>query len=347
VFQAAIGRAARAGFWIKSGRSIEALSRTGRIWWDKTGTLTTGKMRVEQFLGDRSTAGTVLALERASKHPIARALTRELESTVAAAPPITNLRVQLGQGVVGASRGHEWRVGSEKFALHTKPHARGDLYTELAAAAEKGTAAGSTLVWVGCNGEARALFLLRDALRPHAKESLADLRRLGWLPGILSGDHPGACARVASEVQIPAGDVHAGLTPEAKLAAVKTDADSESGTVLMVGDGVNDAAALARADCGIALKGGAEASLRSAQVYVADGDLGRLPELIHGARRTLGTVKRCMLFALLYNAIAVAGVLQGWIHPMIAAGLMPLSSVTVVAIAYRSRSFDSPDTLET
>ena len=164
-----------------------------------------------------------------------------------------------------------------------------------------------------------------------------ELRLGGWRVGILSGDHPEVVASVARELGLESELVFGGVSPEGKLQAVESA--MKFGPVVMVGDGVNDAAALAAATTGVAVEGGAEASLAAADVYLSEGGLRQVARLLDGSRRTLLTIKRGILISLLYNGVAAWLAMTGRIDPILAAVLMPVSSLTVVSLAYRARTF--------
>ncbi len=182
---------------------------------------------------------------------------------------------------------------------------------------------------VGLGGSIVALAALQDRLRDHARQSVAELNRLGWRPEILSGDAPAVVARVGAEVGLSNERATGGVTPEEKLAIVQ----SGGMPTVMVGDGVNDAAALAAADVGIAVHGGAEASLAAADVYLAQPGLAPLVDLVRHSRRTMGVVRRNLAISLGYNALAVTLAACGLITPLVAAVLMPLSSAAVLGSA--------------
>jgi len=181
------------------------------------------------------------------------------------------------------------------------------------------------------------VFGLGDPLRDDARGAIHALRALGYEPSILSGDHPGAVSAVARALDVPVDRARGSVSPEGKVAAVL--AEKERGPVVMVGDGVNDAAALASADVGVAVHGGAEAAFAVADVFVTRPGLNRLVELVSGSRRTMRVVKRNLIFSLLYNVVAVVLAMTGFINPLLAAILMPLSSLTVIASSSLSRSF--------
>jgi Cu2+-exporting ATPase len=205
------------------------------------------------------------------------------------------------------------------------------------------SAEGLTPVVVAVDGDVCGAFGLGDPLREDAPPAIARLRALGYEPSILSGDHPGVVAAVARALDIAPGRAKGGVSAEGKVSAV-VEAQKSSG-VVMVGDGVNDAAALAAASVGVAVHGGAEAAFAVADVFVTRPGLGRLVELVEGSRRTMRVVKRNLVFSLLYNAAAVALAMTGFINPLVAAILMPLSSLTVILSSSLARSFARPGSL--
>jgi Cu2+-exporting ATPase len=178
---------------------------------------------------------------------------------------------------------------------------------------------------------------LGDPLRTDSRESVAAIRDSGWQVEILSGDHPAVVSGIARELSVPAATAHGGAAPEDKLAAVR--AAAAEGTVVMVGDGVNDAAALAAATVGIGVHGGAEAALAAADVYLGLPGLAPVVQLLEGSRRTLAVIRRNLVFSLSYNVVAVSFAISGHMSPILAAILMPLSSMTVVLSSYRAKTF--------
>ncbi len=189
---------------------------------------------------------------------------------------------------------------------------------------------------VTVDGESRAVAGVGDPLRTDSAASVSAIRDGGWQVEILSGDHPAVVQTIAHEIGVPADAARGAATPEDKLEAVR---ESGGGTVAMVGDGVNDAAALAAATVGIGVHGGAEAVLAAADVYLGRPGLSPVVELLEGSRRTLGVIRRNLVFSLTYNIVAVAFAITGHMSPILAAILMPLSSMTVVLSSYRAKTF--------
>jgi Cu2+-exporting ATPase len=334
-FQAAIGRAARAGILIKNGEAIERLARAGTLLLDKTGTVTTGQMELLFWVGPESWQGKVQALEAQVSHPISRALSQGLPA-LPEAPRDVQVTTHMGLGIQGTVAGQELHVGSLQWAQQLTsetPH-------WLSEALARCDSASASPVLVVANGQIQALAAVGDRVHDNSPASIAHLQAAGWKTWLLSGDHPPVVQAVAAQVGIAPERARGGVQPEAKWAAVR-EARGQ-GVVVMVGDGVNDAAALSAADCGIAVHGGAEASLRAADIYLSHPGLDSLVQLLDGAKRTLNVVRRNFAASLLYNAITATGAMMGWIHPLLAAALMPLSSLTVVTLSYRSRTFDTP-----
>ncbi|MCU0626784.1 MAG: heavy metal translocating P-type ATPase [Gemmatimonadaceae bacterium] len=327
----AIGRAARRGILVKGGDALERLATPGTLVLDKTGTLTAGRMTVAAWQGDDEARALALALERETSHPIAAAFTAAWPGLVA--PRAEQVEHVLGGGVRGRVDGHDVIVGSPRFVIAqaTVP--------DWATAPLADTSL--TPVFVAVDGVIVARAGIGDPLRPEAPAAVAALQARGWTVQVLSGDDPSVVRRIGAQLQLPEHDVQGGVTPERKLAAIERLA--ATGTVVMVGDGVNDAAAIARASVGIGVKGGAEACLAAADIFLATPGLAPLVTLMDGSARTLGVIRRCLWVSLFYNAIGAVLAMTGVINPMIAAILMPISSTSVVLAAWKSRTFDAPE----
>jgi P-type Cu2+ transporter len=330
---AAIARASKLGILIKGGDAIERLAGTAKIIFDKTGTLTEGRQRLVEWRGDLSLRSWVAAIEASSAHPIARAFTAAFASLEAPAIAPIEVRHTIGSGVEAKMGRHRLRIGSVSFVT-----GGGASLPAWADSAWKAwSSAGHTTVLVSIDGVILAAAAIGDAIREDAKKSLSALRRLGFELGVLSGDDASVVAHVASRVGVPASVTRGGASPEEKLAEI--DRAASRGPVIMIGDGVNDAAALSRADVGIAVHGGAEASLAAADVFLDRPGVAPVVLLVEGARRTMRVIKRNMRFSLLYNLTGMSLAVLGLMDPLVAALLMPLSSLTVVASSYRSRTF--------
>jgi len=329
---AAIGKAARRGILVKGGEALERLAAPALVVFDKTGTLTEGRLELEGWDGDADLSSLVAAIESRSAHPIARAFVRALPASDL---PVEELVQTPGGGV-------EARVGRVRVAIGSLGfvRARAEVPAPLEARALAAAASGETPVLVATDGSSRALARFVDPVRADARESLAKLVQLGHRVAILSGDHPGVVESVATRLGVALAFAEGGTTPEGKLARIEDLV--ARGPVVMVGDGVNDAAALARAHVGIAVHGGAEASLAAADVFTTRPGVQPVLELFEGGRRTLGVIRRNMLLSLGYNLVCATLAVAGAIAPWIAAILMPVSSLTVVTSSYRSKTFPEP-----
>ena len=323
---AAIGRAARAGILVKGGDALERLGRGGRMVLDKTGTLTEGRMALVDWEGEDTLRPLVLAAERGATHPVARAFTEAWPRLPV--PEARDVRLTPGGGLEADVLGRRVVVGSPAFVATRCGLAR------PAPASDDGL----TPVWVAVDGAVRGRARLGDAVRPEAAAVLAGLRARGWSLSLLSGDDPGAVDAVGRALGFGAGARRGGTSPETKLAAIESL--EREGPVVMVGDGVNDAAAIARASVGVSVRGGAEASLAAADVYLARPGLRPLGELVAGSRRTLGVIRRTIALSLAYNAIGATLAMLGYVTPLVAAILMPASSISAVLLCGLGRTFD-------
>jgi Cu2+-exporting ATPase len=291
----AAGRAARSGVFIKTDEATQRLTDITTVVLDKTGTLTEGHMTVASVVGEASALDLAAALEAQASHPIA-----------AAAParddlPVRGLAVTTGAGVRGFVAGIEVVVGKPSWvAAETRA-----LNEELAAAVEAALALGHTPVAVGVDGSPRAVLAVGDSLRPESAALVQHLHARGLAVHILSGDHPAVVRSVAAQLGIPAERAQGGVGPEAKRDAVAA-LQADGAVVLMVGDGVNDAAALQAADVGVAVGGGATASLVAADVFVVRPGVQPIAELLDGAARVMRTIRGTLGLSLAYNVVGHA-----------------------------------------
>ncbi len=318
-FTVAIGRAAARGILIKGGHALESLTGRGTLFVDKTGTLTEGRLALEVWDGDDSVRSLVLAAERHSRHPVAAAFAAAWSEVDA--PEADDVRETLGAGVEARVGAHTVRIGRPSWIMGR----------------EVPDDSTRTTVLVEVDGAVVARAGFGDPLRPEAREAVTALRDAGWTVRILSGDATAVVDHVAVALGLDARESEGGATPERKREAVM--AARALGPVVMVGDGVNDAAAISSATVGIAVRGGAEASMAAADVYLAQGGIAALRDLLDGARRTTHIIRRNMAIALGYNIIAVTLAMMGLLDPIVAAILMPVSSVTAIVGAWRSRTF--------
>jgi len=329
---AALGRAARRGLLVKGGDALESLAQAEIVVFDKTGTLTEGCLKLVAWQGDHSVRPMVRAIEQKAVHPVASAMTRALADD-GPCGAVSELEHAVGGGVSARVDGALYRIGSPRWmaqlGLMTPPELTENLTAQVAL--------GHTPVLVAKEGSVVALAAFADPIRDDTETSLRALCDMGIRCAVLSGDHSDAVQVVAGRVNIPWLFVEGGATPEMKLERVEQLTKTHK--VVMIGDGVNDAAALSAATVGVAVHGGAEASLAAADAFSTEPGLGRMVELVVGARRTLTVIKRGLVFSLIYNVIGTALAMFGWLNPLVAAILMPLSSLTVVTNAFRSATF--------
>ncbi|MFE2539341.1 heavy metal translocating P-type ATPase [Actinacidiphila glaucinigra] len=328
------GRGAQLGILIKGPEVLETTRRIDTIVLDKTGTVTTGAMTLTAVhLAEGEREDEVLrlagALEHASEHPIARAIARAAEERTGL-PAVTGFRALPGLGVRGTVDGHEVTVGRQE---PSEPLPAG-----LTSAKAEAEARGSTVVTAAWDGRARAVLVVADAVKPTSADAVRLLRGLGLTPVLLTGDNEAVARAVAAEVGIDTADVIADVMPEDKVAVVAR-LQREGRSVAMVGDGINDAAALARADLGIAMGTGTDAAIEASDLTLVRGDLRVTADAIRLSRRTLGTIKGNLFWAFGYNVAALPLAAAGLLNPMIAGAAMAFSSVFVVGNSLRLRGF--------
>jgi Cu2+-exporting ATPase len=325
----AIGRLSREKILVKSATALESLAHRGRILLDKTGTITRGQPRVVRYIGEDEVKALVGEIERTSRHPIGRALHDAFGEYELSG----RLRATLGNVTERHDGGICASVGRKRVEIGSLTYMRDRVESieSIIPTIDLLDQAGETSVIVAVDGTVRAIIGLRDEPRDDSRQAVIAIDKLGWRPAILSGDRPAVANAVAREVDIDPLSVTANATPEQKLKIVKDCARMRR--TIMVGDGVNDAAALAAADVGIAVHGGAEASLSASDVYIARPGLMPIVELLRMSRHTMFVVKRNLAISLTYNAIAGVLAAAGLMHPMLAAILMPLSAATVLGTA--------------
>ncbi|MEU3839081.1 heavy metal translocating P-type ATPase [Streptomyces sp. NPDC028635] len=327
------GRGAQLGILIKGPEVLESTRRVDTVVLDKTGTVTTGRMTLQEvYVADGADEKEVLrlagALEHASEHPVARAIAAGAEERAGALPGVEEFRNVPGRGVRGHVEGREVAVGRLFDALPP----------ELARMREEAERGGRTAVAVGWDGAARGVLAVADAVKETSAEAVARLRGLGLTPVLLTGDNRTVAEAVAKVVGIDAAHVYAEVLPEDKADVVRR-LQGEGRTVAMVGDGVNDAAALATADLGLAMGTGTDAAIEASDLTLVRGDLRVAADAIRLSRRTLSTIKGNLVWAFGYNVAALPLAAAGLLNPMIAGAAMAFSSVFVVTNSLRLRAF--------
>ncbi|GAA2275966.1 heavy metal translocating P-type ATPase [Streptomyces atrovirens] len=325
------GRGAQLGILIKGPEVLESTRKVDTIVLDKTGTVTTGRMTLlAVHTADGTDEAEVLrlagALEHASEHPVARAIAAGAEEHTGALPRVEHFENVPGRGVRGRVEGHEVAVG--RLFDEVPP--------ELARAKEEAERDGRTAVVAGWDGVARGVLAVADAVKETSAEAVRELRALGLTPVLLTGDNKAVAEAVARAVGIDR--VIAEVLPEDKADVVRRLQD-EGRSVAMVGDGVNDAAALAVADLGLAMGTGTDAAIEAGDLTLVRGDLRVAADAIRLSRRTLGTIKGNLVWAFGYNVAALPLAAAGLLNPMIAGAAMAFSSVFVVTNSLRLRAF--------
>jgi Cu+-exporting ATPase len=333
------GRGAQLGILIKGPDVLESTRRVDTVVLDKTGTLTTGKMSVTDVIAASGNAPAgvdevlrfAAAVEHASEHPVARAIVARA-THLAPLPAVDRFANREGLGVVGYVDGVEVRAGKpDLFSGWLVPDAIVTVHSEM-------SASGRTSLLVGWDGAARATLVVEDTVKPTSAEAITMLRDLGLTTVLCTGDNEHVGRRVADSVGIDV--VHADVLPAGKFDVIRR-LQSEGRVVAMVGDGVNDAAALAQADLGIAMGAGTDAAIEASDLTLLTDDLRRVPDALRLSGRTLTTIKTNLVWAFGYNVAAIPLAAAGLLNPLIAASTMGLSSVFVVTNSLRLRRFDS------
>lgn len=333
------GRGAQLGLLIKGPEVLESTRRIDTVVLDKTGTVTEGRMRVADVFvaggGDRiEVLRYAGALEHASEHPIGRAIAEAAIEQFGPLDAVTGFANHAGRGVAGTVNGRQVLAGRPGWLLEQLPEAT--IAPELTGAQHTAEQAGRTVIFVAWDGQVRAAIAVADTVKPTSAEAVEQLKSLGLTPVLLTGDNAAAAAHVAAQVGI--AQVIAEVRPEDKVAEVKR-LQAQGKVVAMVGDGVNDAAALAQADLGLAMGTGTDAAIAAADLTLVKGDLRGAADAIRLARKTLATIKGNLFWAFAYNLAALPLAAFGLLNPLIAGAAMASSSIFVVSNSLRLRKF--------
>ena len=333
------GRGALMGILIKGPEVLESTRKVDTVVLDKTGTVTTGKMTLVNVVTEPGTDADELlrlagALEDASEHPIAQAIAKGATQQTGTLPTVEGFTNLEGKGVQGVVDGHALIVGRESLLAEWSLR----LSAEVAAAKAQAESEGKTVVAVGWDGAARGILIVADTVKPTSKEAIAQLKALGLTPVLLTGDNEAVARQIAAEVGID--QVIAEVLPKDKVDVV-TRLQGEGKVVAMVGDGVNDAPALAQADLGLAMGTGTDVAIEASDITLVRGDLRSAADAIRLSRKTLGTIKTNLFWAFAYNTAAIPVAALGLLNPMLAGAAMALSSVFVVGNSLRLRGFKS------
>lgn len=322
------GRAAKSGIFIKSGEALERGKQLDVVMLDKTGTITKGKPAVTDILTNGVTEDELLtvaaSIESHSEHPLAAAIVQSASGRGLSVPSASATRSETGKGMLGTVDGKEVRIGRKGFILGSEAIPQQDV--------ERLENEAKTVVFVSRGNEYIGAIAVADPLKDGASEAIQKLRHLNIEPVMLTGDNKRTAEAIAKQVGID--KVHAEIFPEDKLNLVK-EAQDKGKRVVFVGDGINDAPALTQADLGVAMGTGTDIAIESGQIVIIGGEATKIPEAILISRKTFGTIKQNLFWAFVYNTLGIPLAALGLLNPMIAAGAMAFSSISVLLNSLR------------
>ncbi|MEE8868782.1 MAG: heavy metal translocating P-type ATPase [Acidipropionibacterium acidipropionici] len=339
---AGTGRGARMGVLIRGPEALERAHRIDTVVMDKTGTVTTGRMSVAgmldssgQTMDDESAAQLLAvgaALEAGSEHPIGRAVVEDARRAGLGVPPVTGFEALAGAGVRAEMEGYTCLAGNPALMRD----AGTDIPEALGEALEEAASQGRTVVMVAASGQLLGALLVADTVRDTSADAISRLRRAGVRTVLLTGDNEGAARHVAAQVGID--EVHADVRPADKLSVIE-ELQGQGRRVAMIGDGVNDAAALAGADLGVSMGSGTDVAIAASDITLTRGDLGLAVDALGLSRATLRTIHQNLFWAFAYNVVAIPVAALGYLNPMVAGAAMAFSSVFVVTNSLRLTRF--------
>jgi cation-transporting ATPase V/Cu+-exporting ATPase len=326
------GRGAQLGVLIRGGEVLERSRDVDVVVFDKTGTVTQGRMRLEDVVGDPDVLRVSASVESESEHPIAAAITDGARARGVPPIPVTSFRAVPGRGVRAIADGHEVTVGRRSFLEEEGLDAPGWLVDEAA----RLEADGRTVVWAGWGGKARGVLAVADALKEDARSAVADLRRMGIEVALITGDNRPTADAIARDLGID--HVLAEVTPAGKVEEIRR-LQADGKVVAMVGDGINDGPALAQAELGIAIGTGTDVAIEASDITLIRADVAGVVTAVRLARRTFRTIVQNLYWAFGYNVAAIPLAALGLLNPIVAAAAMALSSVSVLTNSLRLRRF--------